>query len=208
MAAEAGGERCIAAGNIISRIMKKENANFTYATLGSEDEILQLLALQQANLAANISSKTAVSQGFLTVQHDFALLAEMNATIPQVVAKDGAKMIGYALTMLPSFAEKIPVLQPMFALFDEIEYRHRRISGYRYYVMGQVCVAKDYRGMGAFDGLYQKHKELFAPTFDFCITEIASRNARSKRAHQRVGFKTIFTHQEAADLWEIVLWEW
>ena len=29
-------------------------------------------------------------------------------------AKDGAKVVGYALCMHPDFAEDIPVLQPMF----------------------------------------------------------------------------------------------
>jgi GNAT superfamily N-acetyltransferase len=185
---------------------KLDQIHFT--SLGNQDETAQLLALQQANLPANISTEIATSQGFVTVQHKAGLLEEMNRAIPQVIAKAGGKVIGYALAMLPSFAEKVPVLQPMFSLFDAIEYRQRKVSDYRYYVMGQVCVAEGYRGMGVFDGLYQKHKALFAPAYDFCITEISSRNTRSLRAHQRVGFKSIHCYRDATDEWDIVLWDW
>ena len=59
---------------------------------------------------------------------------------------------------------------------------------FRYILMGQVCVAKDYRGQGVFEGLYRKMQERMAPYFDLIVTEISERNARSLRAHEKVGF--------------------
>ncbi len=182
-------------------------AHISFTTINTDDDIRQVLALQQANHSTQVSTETATSQGFVTVQHNFGLLKEMNESIPQVIAKDGDKVAGYALVMLPSFQDLIPVLKPMFLLFDGLDFRAKKVSEYKYYVMGQVCVAEGYRGTGIFDGLYHQHQVLFSDKFDFVVTEVASRNVRSVRAHHRVGFKTIHTYQDETDTWEIVLWD-
>lgn len=179
-----------------------------FTTIASDDDMLQVLALQKANLSTQVSPDVAASQGFVTVQHNFDLLKKMNKAIPQVIAKDGNKVVGYALVMLPSFQDLIPVLKPMFLLFNGLDFMDKKISEYTYYVMGQICVADGYRGVGIFDGLYQQHRELYQGQFDFVVTEIATRNTRSIRAHQRVGFQTIHTFQDDTDHWEIVLWDW
>ncbi len=183
-------------------------AHICFTTIASDNDIYEVLALQQANHATKVSSEVATSQGFVTVQHNFDLLKKMNEAIPQVVAKDGDRVAGYALVMLPSFQDLIPVLKPMFHLFDSLDYLGKKVTEFQYYVMGQVCVADGYRGTGIFDGLYHQHRTLFQEQFDFVVTEIASRNVRSVRAHHRVGFKTIHTFQDETDHWEIVLWDW
>ncbi|MCC6724727.1 MAG: GNAT family N-acetyltransferase [Saprospiraceae bacterium] len=188
--------------------MTADSAHIIFTTIASDEDIRQVLALQQANLSTRVSADVAQSQGFVTVQHDFDLLKAMNEAIPQVIAKDGDQVVGYALVMLPSFQDLIPVLKPMFLMFENIDYKEKRVVDYQYYVMGQVCVGEGYRGMGVFDGLYQKHKELYSHRFDFVATEIASRNTRSIRAHQRVGFQTIHTFEDETDHWEIVVWDW
>lgn len=179
-----------------------------YTTITTDDDVRQVLALQQANLSNRVTPDVAKSQGFVTVQHDGELLEKMNEAIPQVIAKDGGTVVGYALVMPPSFQDMIPVLKPMFLQFEHINFKGKRVADYHYYAMGQICVAEGYRGMGIFDGLYQKHKDLYEQEFDFVATEIASRNTCSIRAHQRVGFQTIHTFQDDTDRWEIVVWDW
>ncbi|HEY3429986.1 MAG TPA: GNAT family N-acetyltransferase, partial [Cyclobacteriaceae bacterium] len=112
------------------------------------------------------------------------------------------------LVMLKSFQDLIPVLVPMFNMFKEIPYNGKFISDYSYYVMGQICVAEDYRGLNIVDKLYAKHKEMYFSKFDCCITEVSTSNARSMKAHKRVGFKTIHTFSDATDEWNILLWDW
>jgi hypothetical protein len=184
------------------------SSHIRFTTIANEDDVRQVLALQHANLSTRVAADVAASQGFVTVQHNFGLLEKMNEAIPQVIAKDGDQLAGYALVMLPTFQDLIPVLKPMFDLFDSLDFQGKKVSEYHYYVMGQICVAEGYRGSGVFDGMYQHHRELFGEQFDFVITEIASRNARSIRAHQRVGFQTIHSFQDATDHWEIVVWDW
>lgn len=181
----------------------------TYGNANSDGDLHQLLALQQANLAAHISETELRAEGFVTVQHDFELLKAMNTPYPHVVARDGEKIVGYTLVMLQAFQDQIPVLVPMFAEFDRAEFGGRRLIDRSYFVMGQVCIAKGYRGSGIFQGLYDQLKTQLSPHFDAVVTEVSLRNPRSLRAHARVGFHVIRAYRAASgEDWAILLWDW
>ncbi len=174
----------------------------------TENDLLGILQLQRQNLVSNISTEEAQKQGFVTVVHDLDILRRMNDAAPHTIAKDGDLVVGYALTMLPKFREDIPFLISLFERLDQLPWRGRLFSEIPYFVMGQVCVAKDYRGMGIFDQLYQGLKTFNADKFEVVATDISSRNTRSLRAHERVGFETLekFETPGSPDLWVIVAW--
>lgn len=178
----------------------------TIKTSDTEEELLGILKLQKANHAASL---TSIADGFVTVSHRLEDLEKMNAIAPHIIAKDGQKVVAYILAMTPECKEDIPVLKPMFEQFDQILYKGSKVSEYQYIVIGQVCVDKDYRGMGILDLAYAFYKETHEGNFRFAITEIATRNQRSIRAHQRIGFKVIHQFTDALpEDWSIVLWDW
>ena len=167
-----------------------------------------ILALQQQNLKQNISAEEMQEQGFVTVVHSLEELRVMHAEHPSIIVMDGAALAGYALVMPPACGDAIPVLRPMFQQIAEINYKGAPINSCNWYVMGQVCVAKAYRGKGVFGMLYHAHRSLLRHRYNLCVTEISTSNTRSQRAHEKVGFTTILTHRDAADEWNIVLWDW
>jgi len=179
-----------------------------FTTAKDKNDVQQILDLQCINLPINISDSEAKEQGFVTVHHDFELLSAMNAPYPHIIAKDGDQVIGYTLVMLKDFGDKIPVLQPMFEKTNSLQYNGDSLKETPYFVMGQVCVDKAYRGQGIFAGLYQKMKTEMSPHFKYIITEIATRNTRSMRAHEKVGFETIHIFQTPEEEWAIVAWDW
>jgi len=179
-----------------------------YTTASSQDDIQQILQLQWINLPKNISDQEAKEQGFVTVHHDEAILSAMNEKFQHVIAKHEGKVVGYTLVMLPEFGDKVPVLTSMFEKINQLSYNKNPLKNTPYFVMGQVCVDKDYRGQGVFAGLYQKMKEEMSPHFDCIITEIATRNTRSMRAHEKVGFETIHVFSTPDEEWAIVAWDW
>ncbi|MEO8701304.1 MAG: GNAT family N-acetyltransferase [Kofleriaceae bacterium] len=153
-----------------------------------------ILALQRA-------SRAPTSDGFVTVEHTLAILQAMHALAPSVIAVDArGDVVGYALVMPRETRTLVPILEPMFALIDELG------LAYRWYVMGQVAVAPAHRGSGLFDAMYAEHRARYRDRFDAVITEIATRNTRSVRAHARVGFETLVTHRDATDEWALVAW--
>ena len=177
-------------------------------TVTTAEELEEILALQQRNLQQNIDAAEMQTQGFVTLIHDLDVLQKMHSLSPSIVAKENGKVIGYALVMLRECRELVPGLEPMFKNFDSLPYKGRALNEYRFYVMGQVCIEKQYRRTGLFDQLYQKHKEIYSGQFDFVVTEVATRNQRSLRAHERVGFETLHIHRDDLDEWAVILWNW
>lgn len=174
----------------------------------TETELLQILTLQKENHVSLISPDVKKTEGFVTVKHDLNLLNTMNDLARQVIAVENGQVIAYALVMVKELKMDIPVLTPMFDMFKEINYKGGRLSDANFYVMGQVCVDKRYRGKGVFEMLYAKHREVYQSRFDLCITEVSSSNPRSMRAHEKVGFKTIHTFSDKTDEWNILTWDW
>ena len=74
--------------------------------------------------------------------------------------------------------------------------------------MGQICVDEPWRGRGVFDALYQGHREHLRGAYELVVTEVAVRNPRSLRAHQRVGFREIERYRDATDEWVVLGWDW
>jgi len=178
-------------------------------TAESREALQQILDLQARNLAAHLSRAEAADQGFVTVHHDLPLLERLCGPYRHVVAMDGDRLVGYALVMLKEFAGAIPVIVPMFEQFDQLTIGDRRLAELRYFVMGQVCVDKDYRGTGVFRGLYEELKARMSGAFDLVVTEVASRNQRSLQAHLKVGFRSVLQYRSPDDEgWEIVTWDW
>jgi hypothetical protein len=162
-------------------------------------DLPQVLALQAANLEPALSDTT---DGFVTVIHTPEILAAMHALMPSVLARVDGRVVAYALSMPKETRALIPILAPLFARLDEL------LRGERYYVMGQVCVDAAHRGSGVFDALFDAHRAHYASAFDCLVTEIATRNLRSLRAHARVGFETVLTYRDETDDWAVVAWRW
>ncbi|QSQ22017.1 GNAT family N-acetyltransferase [Pyxidicoccus parkwayensis] len=168
------------------------------------EELQQILHLQAANLRDHVSSEQAKREGFVTVAHTLDVLEQMHALAPSVIAKDGDTLAGYALVMPVEARAFVPILEPMFQLFETLSWRGRSLGDYRYYVMGQICVAEAYRGQGVFDALYRQHRESYGTRFDCTVTEVATRNTRSMRAHTRAGFEVLKTYRDDTDEWAVI----
>ncbi len=181
--------------------------NYTRCT--SESDLKGILSLQQANLSHSLTPDEIQSQGFVTVNHTFELLDKLNRIENHVVAREHDKIVGYILAMTKKSRFDVPVLIPMFDLFDRIKYKGQFISGFNYLVIGQVCIDRNYRGQGILDHCYQYYREQFQDRYDFAITEIASKNLRSLAAHRRIGFKEIHAYISPDNIeWIVVVWDW
>lgn len=181
----------------------------TYSRAETEKDLKGILSLQQSNLAKNLSGPEIQSQGFVTVCHSYADLWKLNCIEPHIIAKENGTVIGYLLAMTTLSKFDIPVLVPMFTLFDAISYQDQLIASYNYVVVGQVCVDKQYRGQGILDDCYSFYRNQFKQKYDFAITEIAASNLRSLKAHQRVGFSVIYDYVgPEKTAWKIVCWDW
>jgi len=174
----------------------------TYKRANSEKELLEILTIQKRNLKTNITPKERDIEGYVTVQHTFDIIRKMNDACPHILAMEGDRVAGYALVMLRSFKDEMPILTPMFESAD------RLLKGKNYVAMGQVCIDKPYRGKGIFKGMYFFYRKELSQQFDCLLTEVATHNIRSIEAHKRVGFKIWETQITDGISWDLLHWDW
>ncbi|MBS1505644.1 MAG: GNAT family N-acetyltransferase [Bacteroidetes bacterium] len=178
-------------------------------TSQSDQDLEQILLLQQKNLPKNLPQEEIDREGFVTVMHRFEDLKKMNGYEQSVIAKEHDEVVAYLIAMTEKSKQDIPVLVPMFEVFNEIIFKGKKISEYKYMVVGQVCVAKEFRGLRLLDACYAEYKKIFSGKYAFAITEISKKNPRSLKAHERIGFKTVHEYIDSFGVdWCIVLWDW
>ena len=172
----------------------------------TKEELIGILALQQANLRKNVSEEEALSQGFLMAEYDLGFLQTLHAKSPSVIAKDGDQVVGYSIVALPEDAKQHDLLADLVRNIERCRYQNEAISNYA--IVGQLCVDKQYRGQDLVQSLYGAFRDHYADNYTYCVTDVAQANTRSLRAHQKRGFQVIDTLEYGGIAWDIVLWDW
>jgi ribosomal protein S18 acetylase RimI-like enzyme len=177
----------------------------SYQYSNEEDDLLQILKLQSSNLMEALDASEAKTEGFVTVHHDLDLLKTLGQEFPHTLAKDGKKVLAYALSMPPSCANTIEVLQPMFKVINALTYHGKRLANTNYIVMGQVCVDKAYRKQGVFRNLYNAMCKQLRGKVEYIITKVSQENERSLQAHLAIGFKVLHTFETEGKNWDVII---
>ena len=126
----------------------------------------------------------------------------------QPIAKVEGQIVAYALASSKASCLETKLLKSVVELADALEFKGSSLKDQRYYVMGQICIGQDSRGLGIFDALYHMHREKFASRYDCIVTEISHMNLRSLAAHRRVGFEVIHHYFDGETHWQMVAWDW
>jgi GNAT superfamily N-acetyltransferase len=179
----------------------------TFRAATTTEHFEQIISLQNQNLYKLLTAEQQDKQGFVFAEHTVEVLQEMASQIPQVIALYQNKVIGYNLGMTAAMEKQLPSLEPMFREFHKSMYRGKVLTSYRFFVGGQVCVDKDFRGLGLLSKLYNATAGLVANDYELCITEIAVRNANSLKIHQKMGFEIAGTHRDEFGDWYVVVWD-
>ena len=180
----------------------------TTLTLATSDDHLEgILALQRRNHVHAVAADVQSREGFVYVEHTLPLLRHLCAASPQAIALVDGRVVGYCLSLLPELRDAVPILAPMFEQFGRCTFRGQPLAARRFVVGGQVCVDRDFRGQGLLAGLYDQLRIALASTHELCVTEIATRNGVSVRAHEKMGFEVIADYNDGREDWVIVAWE-
>ncbi len=171
-------------------------------------DLERILALQHVYHSSNVASGEWGTQGFLTMAYTLDQLLRMKGPYRHVVARSDGAVVGYALVMLKESAGLFPFLAPMFEVIEASTFNSVALKNSRYFVMGQVCVDRAFRGQGVFRALYQQLKAQMQADFEVVATEVSNQNHRSLAAHQRVGFRAIAGADEAVSPWRVMAWDW
>jgi len=176
--------------------------------VNTEDELIQINNLNRQNLKNYLSIYEQEEQGFVTWLYPLSLLQQIHALAPSIIVKDNDAVVGYALVTPIESGNFHSDLKRMIDNLETLSFNGKLLSSFSFYIMGQVCIDKDYRGKGIFNILFQKHKEVYSNEYELLVTEISTKNYRSQKAHEKIGFTTIYTYSDALDEWNVVVWDW
>jgi GNAT superfamily N-acetyltransferase len=180
----------------------------TTVTVASCDRHLeQILALQRRYHVSAVSPGIQSAEGFVFAEHSVPLLRRMAVLSPQAIALVDGRVVGYCLSLPVSLQAEVPSLAPMFVQFAKCAYRGKPLATHRFIVGGQVCVDREHRGNGLLSRLYEQLRLSAGEGYDVCVTEIATRNHVSVRAHERMGFEIISAYSDPREEWVIVAWD-
>jgi hypothetical protein len=182
-------------------------ATTTLTVASSDQHLQQILALQQRNLFRTLAPEQQAVEGFVFAEHTLPILRRMAAQSPQAIAVADGRVVGYCLSMTLSMQDALPSLRPMFEQFGRCRWRDRPLGDHRFIVGGQVCVDRDFRGQGLLARLYDQVRISLPDPCDLCVTEVATRNVVSLRAHLKMGFETISTYSDGREEWAIAAWD-
>src|SRR5262245_45302781 len=179
----------------------------TITVASSDQQLEEILTLQRRYHARTVSKAAQSREGFVFAEHTLPLLRRMATQSPQAIALSEGHVVGYCLSLPLTLRTELPSLAPMFEEFGRCVYRGRPLPEHRFVVGGQVCVDRAYRGQGLMARLYGQLRTSLSPHCDLCVTEIATRNRVSVRAHERMGFEVISRYSDAREEWVIVAWD-
>ncbi|HMQ07085.1 MAG TPA: hypothetical protein PKC30_07265 [Saprospiraceae bacterium] len=172
----------------------------------TEQDLENIISLQAENFENAVTPEEARKEGFVTIIYDVPTLRNICGPYRHIIAVDGEILAGYALVLLKSAVPDVPFVLPMVNMIKNLSFKGVDLEEENWFIMGQVCVAKPYRGKGVLQAMYDSMKNYYMNIFQYIITEIAGRNQRSLYAHQNVGFKILHSfHDDQGELWHIVI---
>lgn len=171
-------------------------------------ELAGIKQLQQANLRGWLSPEEKDREGFVTAEYSLEFLQLMHDAEPSIIATDGEEVVGYALVATRSVSRQHELLQYLVDVIDSTHYGGQSLRDQPYVVVGQLCVSKNYRGMGLVQRMYDYYRQHLSGLYRYCLTDIDEKNPRSLKAHLKSGFRILDTLHYEGSNWYIVIWDW
>jgi GNAT superfamily N-acetyltransferase len=91
--------------------------------------------------------------------------------------------------------KQIPLLDPFIERFQNINFEWKPLNDYKYCILWQTCIDKEYRGKGVLEKLYKELQNRLSHKYDLWISEIWANNSRSLYTHvEKIWLQIIETY--------------
>lgn len=129
------------------------------------------------------SREAKAGGGFLTGHFTPEYFASANADLAVIVADDHGTLAGFLSTTTREAGDHRPILQAMLTACGQFTLDHRRLSDWKLFIYGPVCVAAGYRGQGLLKKLFMELKRELAGRYEVGVAFVDRENPHSLRAH-------------------------
>ncbi|KAJ3276893.1 hypothetical protein HDV01_002948 [Terramyces sp. JEL0728] len=172
-------------------------------TLAEERHLSQILHLSKINNKNNLTPEQQ-SEGFTTAEYTLEFIQKLHSETPAVVSLHNDQVVGYVIAVPKHLAAHHPLLEDMVNQIDQNKYKD--FKNMDYIVVGQLCVAKEFRGMGLVPKMYTHLKNEYQKS-NCAVTDIDQRNIRSKKAHLKSGWKVFGEITYSGITFELIIQE-
>jgi len=173
------------------------------------EDLEDIKFLQSQNHKSILSADEKSTQGFLTAQYSIDFLKIMHEAEPAVIARDEeGNLAGYVLASPKSVRGIHSLLDELFTTADNLTFNGKKLEEVNYVLVGQLCVAKPFRGMGLVPRMYDFFKKELSSKYDCSITDVDMNNPRSLKAHLNSGYSILATLEYGAITWNVVIQNW
>jgi hypothetical protein len=155
-------------------------------------DIAGVLALQELNLYDRLSEAERKKEGFVTTPFTPQQLEEVIGKEGLFVGRAGDQVMGYAFAGTWAYFEQWPIFPYMVSRFPNLNFQGKEITTANSFQYGPVCIAKEYRGQGWFNHIFEAMRLVWAQKYPISITFINQVNERSVAAHvKKLGWTII-----------------
>ena len=149
----------------------------------SKQDIPLILELQEKNLLMNLQTHEK-QDGFLSIKYSAAQLNELNQGLGIFIAEKQYHLAGYLIAQTLDFANQSALISSMARKFSDVQFNGRPLSSFNIFIYGPVCVAKESRGQGVLEGLYEAMLRTLQH-YDIGVAFVSAENSRSLNAHRK-----------------------
>ena len=141
-----------------------------------------IVRLNRENYIVNLELEDR-RDGFLSALFTLEQVAAIAEDLGIMVASEGAAIAGFLCAFRNDFNHGSPVVAKMIESYDSTMFEGKRLTLYRTYAYGPVCIDRAHRRRGILRGLYDAQKKELAGRFEVGVALIARDNPHSMDAH-------------------------
>lgn len=166
-----------------------KNIKYQVATFEDLDQVEEL----QKKYHVDTISEEDKKDGFVTTlftRKQFEELIEKESGL--IIAKDGEKVIAYAMNASWEYWSAWPLFQHMIGDLDGTSFNGINLNTKNSFQYGPVSIDKNYRGNGIIENIFEFSRKSFKDKYPVMITFINKINPRSLHTHtEKIGMEII-----------------
>ena len=146
----------------------------------------QIVMMQNENLNTVLTAEEKASGGFLSVPLKAEDFQVMNKEIAVVVASSGKEVVAYHCASSCQYYQSVPLCACMMERFANVLYEGKPLVHYTCFVVGPMCIAKNYRGKGIYLKLWQELTKHISAGLEMAVGPASEANPRALHAHTQI----------------------
>lgn len=153
-------------------------------TLATHDHIDGILKLQAKNLVTNLKDDEK-DDGFVTTPFTVEQIENLIKLDGVFLALDNNEVVSYVMCASWQYWVAWPMFEYMASFLETLEFEGTKLTMNNSYQYGPICVAKEYRGSGVFENVFEFARKQMNEKYPILVTFINKINIRSYEAHVR-----------------------